>query len=687
MTAQEFLIGLKNHLQSLSKNVKIENWVYIGETMEYYHDSKLKEEVAFRFQKNDIDIRLRSIPEYNYGGIMKPYIVAESYSPSRQLVNLDLTNAYIQGKPNRLIEKFYMSRTKLALLESIMRENGFSVKGSITEFEDGTVNYEQILIDILKWVEIREIAKIKIAELKKGILEIEAEEIEEGQDIEIKQEKDVYNIEQLNHILFGPPGTGKTYNTINYALHFLEGESIAGLQSEESKQDGRQALRKRFETYKAKGQIVFTTFHQSFTYEDFVEGIKPVLGGTEIAYEIRDGIFKEICSDARGKRQITFESAYENFKAFLSDEESLDLETPSRKNKFKVFLNGNGNTVAKPYTEIATEMTITRDMIKTYIETGKIRDWKPYLVPISEYFRDHYWQKSEMITNQNYVLIIDEINRGNVSQIFGELITLIETDKRQDGKEAISLKLPYSQLPFSVPSNLYILGTMNTADRSVEALDTALRRRFSFIEIPPKVKLLKGLGQQIMLNLFKKYKELKWENSDWLLIEDDLKLLITDVGKFDGNKFDLDEAFRKVNFEINAKTLNELFQKHPIPFIDFEQILETLNWRIEKLLNKDHCIGHAHFLKLSDSSRPFTALRQIFSDNIIPLLQEYFYNDYESIGMVLGEAFIKEAPSKNNKGFGQGFLNKAGHYEGKKVYSFTDSNDWNTSTFTSIYEN
>jgi hypothetical protein len=167
MTAQEFLIGLKNHLRSLSKNVKIENWVYIGETMKYYHDSQLKEEVAFRFQKNDIDIRLRSIPEYNYGGIMKPYIVAGSYSPSRQLVNLNLTHAYIQGKPNRLIEKFYMSRTKLALLKSIMRENGFSVKGSITEFEDETVNYEQILIDILKWVEIREIAKIKIAELKK----------------------------------------------------------------------------------------------------------------------------------------------------------------------------------------------------------------------------------------------------------------------------------------------------------------------------------------------------------------------------------------------------------------------------------------------------------------------------------------------------------------------------------------
>jgi 5-methylcytosine-specific restriction endonuclease McrBC GTP-binding regulatory subunit McrB len=652
--------------------------------MEYYHDSQLKEEVAFRFQKNDIDIRLRSMA---YLPFNKPYIVVESYSEiAKQLVNLDLTNAFIKGNLNQLTDTYRTGITTKELLRNTMLKYNFQSSNIITEFEDETIDYQQVLIDILNWIEIREISKIEIINLINNKSKISTKKGKAINNTILSMES-TSNAKQLNHILFGPPGTGKTYNTINYALHFLEEKSIEELRLEELEQDGRQALRKRFETYKAKGQIVFTTFHQSFTYEDFVEGIKPVLGGTEIAYEIRDGIFKEICSDARGKRQITFESAYENFKAFLSDEESLDLETPSRKNKFKVFLNGNGNTVAKPYTEIATEMTITRDMIKTYIETGKIRDWKPYLVPISEYFRDHYWQKSEMITNQNYVLIIDEINRGNVSQIFGELITLIETDKRQDGKEAISLKLPYSQLPFSVPSNLYILGTMNTADRSVEALDTALRRRFSFIEIPPKVKLLKGLGQQIMLNLFKKYKELQWDGKAWFPIENDLKFLITNLEEYEANKKILEVDFRAVDFKIDAKTLDELFQKHPIPFIDFEQILETLNWRIEKLLNKDHCIGHAHFLKLSDSSRPFTALRQIFSDNIIPLLQEYFYNDYESIGMVLGEAFIKEAPSKNNKGFGQGFLNKAGHYEGKKVYSFTDSNDWNTSTFTSIYEN
>jgi 5-methylcytosine-specific restriction endonuclease McrBC GTP-binding regulatory subunit McrB len=684
MIAQEFLNGLKSHLQSLSKKTKIEDWTYIEETMEYYHDSKLKEEVAFRFQKNDIDIRLRSMA---YLPFNKPYIVVESYSEiAKQLVNLDLTNAFIEGNLNQLTDTYRTGITTKELLRNTMLKYNFQSSNIITEFEDETIDYQQVLIDILNWIEIREISKIEIINLINNKSKISTKK-EKAINNTILSMESTSNAKQLNHILFGPPGTGKTYNTINYALHFLEEKSIEELRLEELEQDGRQALRKRFETYKAKGQIVFTTFHQSFTYEDFVEGIKPVLGGTEIAYEIRDGIFKEICSDARGKRQITFESAYENFKAFLSDEESIDLETPSRKNKFKVFLNSNGNTVAKPYTEIATEMTITRDMIKTYIETGKIRDWKPYLVPISDYFREHYWQKNEMITNQNYVLIIDEINRGNVSQIFGELITLIETDKRQDGKEAISVKLPYSQLPFSVPSNLYILGTMNTADRSIEALDTALRRRFSFVEMPPKIELLKNLGQQIILNLFDQNKQLRWDDKSWFPIENDLKLLITNLEEYEANKKILEVDFRAVDFKIDAKTLDELFQKHPIPFIDFEQILETLNWRIEKLLNKDHCIGHAHFLKLSDSSRPFTALRQIFSDNIIPLLQEYFYNDYESIGMVLGEAFIKEAPSKNNKGFGQGFLNKAGHYEGKKVYSFTDSNDWNTSTFTSIYEN
>ena len=219
----------------------------------------------------------------------------------------------------------------------------------------------------------------------------------------------------------------------------------------------------------------FVTFHQSFSYEDFVEGIKPVMedgGDGELRYQIEPGVFKTICNAAR--------------------------RNPS----------------------------------------------------------------------QRYAIFIDEINRGNVASIFGELITLIEPDKRDGQANHLSVKLPYSKEDFSVPSNLDIFGTMNTADRSVEALDTALRRRFEFEEIGPQ----------------------------WRKFSD------------------------KVTEGINVGDL-----------------LRTINQRIEHLLDKDHCIGHSYFYKVTD----FQSLQQVFAKNIIPLLQEYFYGDYGKVGLILGEAFVQ----------------------------------------------
>ncbi|MEY5049034.1 MAG: 5-methylcytosine-specific restriction enzyme [Bacteroidota bacterium] len=167
--------------------------------------------------------------------------------------------------------------------------------------------------------------------------------------------------------------------------------------------------------------------------------------------------------------------------------------------------------------------------------------------------------------NKNFVIIIDEINRGNVSQIFGELITLIEESKRYGKEEALEVTLPYSKEKFSVPPNLYIIGTMNTADRSVEALDTALRRRFSFEEMLPNLNVVREKG-----------------------------------------------------------------------FDDFERvkIMETINNRIEILLDRNHTLGHAYFIKEDFKSS--------FQNEIIPLLQEYFYNDYSKIGLVLGRGFVRE---------------------------------------------
>jgi 5-methylcytosine-specific restriction endonuclease McrBC GTP-binding regulatory subunit McrB len=258
-----------------------------------------------------------------------------------------------------------------------------------------------------------------------------------------------------NLILYGPPGTGKTFKLRNELLHNYEGDKI---------------------------RYVFTTFHQAFSYEDFVEGIKPVMGETngELQYNIEPGVFLKICEDAKND------------------------------------------------------------------------------------------------ADNRYAIFIDEINRGNVANIFGELITLIESDKRLGATNQMTVTLPYSKKEFGVPHNLDIIGTMNTADRSVEALDTALRRRFSFQEVLPEPELIeKVLG----------------EKSDF-------------------------EGFK----------LNE--------------VLKTINYRIERLIDRDHTIGHAYFLKLKGVEDFKAGLVDVFCDNIMPLLQEYFYNDYPKIGLVLGKGFV-----------------------------------------------
>ena len=171
-----------------------------------------------------------------------------------------------------------------------------------------------------------------------------------------------------------------------------------------------------------------------------------------------------------------------------------------------------------------------------------------------------------------YVFIIDEINRGNISKIFGELITLIENTKREGMDEAASAILPYSNQPFSVPSNVYILGTMNTADRSIALMDTALRRRFQFVEMMPDADLL-----------------------DKVVIEG------LNIGK----------------------------------------MLQTINKRIEFLYDREHTIGHAFFMGLK-AEPTIEKLASIFSKSVIPLLQEYFYEDYQKIQLVLGDNAKKD---------------------------------------------
>lgn len=269
----------------------------------------------------------------------------------------------------------------------------------------------------------------------------------------------------LNQILFGPPGTGKTYNTVNMALDIVC--PLAGGLKWETK--SRDEARDKYQEMLPNGRIVFITFHQSMSYEDFIEGIKPKTKDGKITYEVKDGIFKKLCEKAK---------------------------------------------------------------------------------------------KDE---SQNYVMIIDEINRGNVANIFGELISLIEDDKRLGASEELHAELPYSHDIFSVPKNVYIIGTMNTADRSVEALDSALRRRFTFKEMMPKSELVPE--ENYVRNIF-----------------------------------------------------------------------EIINQRIEVLKDREHQIGHSYFMGVENNED----LKAVFYDKIIPLLQEYFYGDYEKIQLVLGEGFVKK---------------------------------------------
>ncbi|RUA06983.1 MAG: hypothetical protein DSY43_00770, partial [Gammaproteobacteria bacterium] len=218
--------------------------------------------------------------------------------------------------------------------------------------------------------------------------------------------------------------------------------------------------------------------------------------------------------------------------------------------------------------------------------------------------------KQSIDNNKPYILIIDEINRGNISRIFGELITLIESSKRAGNDEEISVKLPYSKEEFSVPNNLYIIGTMNTADRSLALMDTALRRRFDFIEMMPDVGL----------------------------ITDDC----------DG--------------------------------VNLQKMLETINQRIEVLYDREHTIGHAFFMKVDNLEK----LKNAFKNKILPLLEEYFYDDFEKIGQVLADKngnFYKEKPVKDGL-----FLGMEVDTQSRVIYQKQDIDKLDVDAFTQIYK-
>jgi len=378
----------------------------------------------------------------------------------------------------------------------------------------------------------------------------------------------------LNTILFGPPGTGKTYNSINLAVEITDPGFMNEINDKETQRD---QIRERYKALVKDGRIVFSTFHQSMCYEDFIEGIKPITNEDQqnsLTYEVVPGILKSLCDRAALSDDNNFEQSYAKLITELasSEDDYMKIKTPSGK-EYGISLNGNNNLNLHLGVEFKQNACLTKEiMIKHILGKDIPVYFRGYYQGVIALLKASYGLKTNANPTTNYVLIIDEINRGNVSQIFGELITLIERDKRAGMKEDLEVTLPYSKEKFCVPPNLYIIGTMNTADRSVEALDTALRRRFSFFEMAPEYSLLEG---------------------------------------------------------------------STVEGIDLGKLLRTINDRIEALLDKDHAIGHSYFLRVLKGE---CSLRDVFFNEIIPLLQEYFYGNFGRIELVLGTGFVKPIP-------------------------------------------
>lgn len=482
-----------------------------------------------------------------------------------------------------------------------------------------------------------------------------------------------------NLILYGPPGTGKTYQTRAYAVAICDGRDVHDVLQQMKTAEGNAEIRKRYQELVDDKRVGFTTFHQSYGYEEFIEGIRPrVIAEDEaedpstggVSYSIEDGIFKDFClradkpivqeeavdfgfNDASTVWKVSLEGTGDNptrteclknghirigwdeYGPTISDE--TDWSKYGGKTVLNAFITKmrKGDIVLSCYSSTTIDAigVITGDVEwhDEYDEYKRLRavNWiakglnfdivSEFGIPtltLSTVYKlkldasqvvqvlDKAGKTKRRVTSREtlpHVFVIDEVNRGNVSKVFGELITLLEEDKRKGEPQELAVTLPYSGKPFSVPSNVYVIGTMNTADRSIALMDTALRRRFSFTEVMPDPNVLDGV-------------------------------------------------------EVEG--------------IDIPRMLDVMNRRIELLYDREHALGHAYFIPLKDnpSNRTIACLSGIFHDRLMPLLQEYFFDDYAKIASVLGAAaqdFLE--PLKSADVFWKGDRDAPDHLQGYRV--------------------
>jgi 5-methylcytosine-specific restriction protein B len=445
--------------------------------------------------------------------------------------------------------------------------------------------------------------------------------------------------QSLNTILYGPPGTGKTISTFARAVQICDGVVPA------TDAD----IFRRYEVLREDNRVVFVTFHQSYGYEEFVEGFRPARDANgQVAFELRPGPFRLACEAAKRKQWQTpglsgkpleeravfkmslgargseqgrevFQYCLEHRCVLLGWGDDIDfidcadyqairgrarewgvedgkLDSPSEYvNRFKhdvkigdLIIVSDGAQAFRGIAEVTGEYEFLDDervdfhqmrrvkWLAVYEKSRSHKEIYEKQFAMSSLFRLNgewlnYPALKELLAEARqedkakpHVLIIDEINRANISKVFGELITLLEPDKRENGSYPVTLKLAHSGHDFSVPGNLYLLGTMNTADRSIAMLDTALRRRFDFEELMPDPERLRDLT-------------------------------------IDG--------------------------------IDLKALLTALNERIEALYDRDHTIGHGFFMHVHS----LTDLEQVFRRKVLPLLQEYFYDNWVNIVRALND--------------------------------------------------